>query len=173
MATPIIYTFLGVGSGTLGATPFDNAPFVITVPADASLLSTPTNLYPRGATQVSGPQATATISVFGLPTAIFGFALEVTLMNNAVSGQFSVAVGVAPDQLVMVKNPALQNYNLKQSVNLLVGTGPCPVSPKPYPITAIPENLIFTSITAAGFQATLVSLQSPLQPPSNLRMVGA
>jgi hypothetical protein len=33
--------------------------------------------------------------------------------------------------------------------------------------------LIFTSITAAGFQATLVSLQSPLQPPSNLRMVGA
>jgi hypothetical protein len=169
MAIPIIYTFFGVGSGTLGTNQFDNASFVITVPADASTASSPTNLYPEWATQVNCPQATATISVLGLPTAIFGFALNVTLFDSAEAGLFWISVGLAPDQLVIVKNLDLRNYNLKQSLNPLAGMGPFPVSQNPYPITAIPGNLRFTSINSAAFQATLLSPQ----PPSNLHVIGS
>lgn len=169
MATPIIYTFFGVGCGTLGTNQFDNASFVITVPADASTVSNPINVYADGATQVSCAQATATISVFGLPTAIFGYALNVTLLDIAEKGVFWVSVGLAPDQLVLVKNQDLRNYNLKQSLNPLAGTGPFPVSQTSWPITAIPGKLKFTSITSAFFQAALLSPQ----PPSNLHVIGS
>lgn len=163
MATPIIYTFSGVGSGSLGSQQFGNSPFAITVLADASTVYHSTGLYPQGATAVDCPVATATISVLGIYSAIFAFGMNITLMNNPENGQFWVSIGMAPDQLLVVKNPALRGYTLRESLKLLAGAGPFTV-PKPYPITTS-QSLTFTSITSVAFQATLWLPD----PPTNLQ----
>jgi hypothetical protein len=171
MATPIIYTFSGRGSGTLGTQPLQNTPFAITLLADAATAYNPSGLYPNGATAVDCPTATAAIFILGVPTAIIAFKLNVILMNNPENNQFWVSLGLAPDQLLLVKNPALRGHTLKESLGPLAGTAPFPV-PQSYPLTVQPptvppQSLTFTSITSVAFQATLLLPD----PPTNLRVV--
>jgi hypothetical protein len=141
----------------MAGTPFQNAAFAISVQADASLVYNPSNLYPAGALQVDGMVAAATVSIAGVPSAIVGFSLNVTLMNDTQHNLHLISVGSAPDQLVLVKNPALQHYNLKTALNPTKGTAPFPVSARAYPLTNQPQTLQFSSIASAQFQATLIA----------------
>jgi hypothetical protein len=101
--------------------------------------------------------ATATISVSGLPSAVIGFGLTVTLTINVAHHLFSIAVGLSPDILVAINNTALQHYNLKASLNPLRGVGPFAPSTRDFPLTTIPQTVQFTSILTAQFQATLIA----------------
>lgn len=156
MTLPILYTFSGVGSGTLGNTAFQNATFAISALTDATIVSNPTNLFPQGASQVDCPQQSVTVSIAGQPAAVIGFGLGVILMNDPQHNLFWISIGLGADQLVVVKNPNLRHYNLKAGSAPVAGLAAIPVSQKPYPITVIPQTLLFNAITKVEFQATLL-----------------
>jgi hypothetical protein len=156
MPLPILYTFSGVGSGTLGNSAFQNATFAISVLTDATNVYNPINLFPQGASQVDCSTQSVAVSIAGQPTAVIGLGLNVTLMNDPQHNLFWISIGEAPDQLVVVNNPGLRHYNLKAGSAPVVGIGAIPVSQRSYPLTAIPQALLFNSITKAEFQATLL-----------------
>ena len=101
-AAPIVYTFFGVGSGMLGTTPFNAVPFVITILTNTGGIVPNPNLYPGPVLQNFCSQATATIAISGLPSAIIGFGMSITALSNAKSNLFQVAIGQAPDALISV-----------------------------------------------------------------------
>ncbi|MGA2245905.1 MAG: hypothetical protein ABSH48_12970 [Verrucomicrobiota bacterium] len=165
-AVPIIYSFFGVGSGSLGASPFNHAGFVITIFTNTGSIYTNPNLYPTPMLQNTCPQATATIAIAGLQSAVIGFGLTITALNNTHSNLFQLSAGVAPDVLCGVASPALSGYGLDTTIGPVFGTGS--VSQQPYPTTA--GNLLFLSASVAGFQATLVAL-AKVMPPGGLHVI--
>jgi len=164
-AAPIIYSFFGVGSGTLGTDQFDNEAFVITILTNTDSIVTNANMYPVPVLQNLCSQATATIAIAGLPSSIIGFGLTITALNNPQANLYQVSVGLAPDALVGVTAPALKGYGLDKSIGPVFGSGA--FSQKPYPTTA--GNLLFSSFSSTAFLAALaVPGPTPLRPaPGN------
>ena len=77
-ATPITYTFSGVGTGNLGGNPFNNASFTITSTADSSQIANPSS----GLFRVS--DLTATIFVSGIGNGTFNIS-TVNVDNQGLS----------------------------------------------------------------------------------------
>lgn len=106
-AAPITYLFTGIGSGTLGATPFTDAVFTITALADTDNI----DFITFGADTPVVQSSSTTISITGLPTATFNTAKRI--FNN----QTANIVGVNDLALNDIFNirataPALSTYTL-------------------------------------------------------------
>ena len=152
MTTPIVYTFSGVGSGTLGATPFTDQPFVIAALADASKVYQNSILYPVPTTQIDLPQSTVMISISGSSSAIIQPSLSLALLFNPQRKPYQFTIGIAPDQLLAVTNPVFEHAALNKTVEITKGAGS--ISRKPYGTSG--GSLVFSSISSAEFGATLL-----------------
>jgi len=157
---PIVYSFFGVGSGTLGTSPFTAAPFVITIFTNTSRIVSNTIWYPTPTPENLCSQATASIATAGLPTAILEFGLSITALSNPQANLFRLSVGLDPDALIGVASPQLKGYALATSIGPVFGTAV--FSQKPYPTTT--GDLLFTAVASAAFQATLM-LPTPETAP--------
>jgi hypothetical protein len=146
-ALPIVCSFFGVGSGSLGADTFMNAPFVIIVPTDTGRIYTDTNTYPQPTLRVSSPTMVSAISLFGRRTAVLNFGLTLTRLND------SLLVGMDVNRLFAVAHARFANYGFNHSIELTSGAPA--FDPKNYPTTA--GDLVFTSISKGAFQATLAA----------------
>jgi hypothetical protein len=151
-AAPIIYSFFGTGSGTLGTATFTDAAFTITILTNTSMIYTNPDMYAVPTLQNLCPQVTATVAIAGFPSAIIGFGLTITALNVPKSNLFQLCVGLAPDALIGVANEALKGYALDKSIGPVFGAAS--FSKQGYPLTT-GGNLLFSSMSSAAFQATL------------------
>jgi hypothetical protein len=118
LATPITFTFAGIGSGSLGSTSFTDAEFKITALADTDDVS-----VAAGSRRVHRVfNATALVSISGVGDA------EFTMPTISVANQNTPAVGFSdPGQDLAILfanlNPAFATYNLRTAM------GPTPGVP--------------------------------------------
>jgi len=154
MSKPILYSFHGIGTGSLCGTPFTNSPFVILAYTDASNPTNPSNEYPQGALQVNCGQQRVVVSVLGLPPAVIQFGLSVTRLSDPAHGQFWIAIGLGTDQLVKVSNRALEGYGLTTSTPIIQSAPVSGPSVKPYPVSET-QSFSLNSLSKIAFQAVV------------------
>lgn len=147
-AIPVVYSFFGVGSGSLGADAFTEAPFVIVIPTDTGRIYSDTISYPQPTLRVSGPTLAGTISIFGRRTGVFNFGLTLTRLNETLS------VGMDLNRLFAIANPVFVGYGFYRAIGPITGTPA--FDPRPYPTTA--GDLLFNSVSKGDFQATLATV---------------
>jgi hypothetical protein len=158
-ADPITFTIQGIGSGTVGATPFNNEAFSLSVTTDTSLI---TGFGTTGGeTGFETPEvAGAGISIAGVGAGIFTDAEQIFDSNFAEAGitDFPAPPGVSND-LLDGTNVAFLTYNLQSDI------GPLSMSD----ITAlnnfvdIPTSLGSVTFTIAN--AVFFTAASPLVAP--------
>jgi hypothetical protein len=148
-ADPIIYSLSSTGSGRLGTNLFSATSFTITSTADTlDITNTSARIF-------HVPDITATVSVFGLGSAMFTIP-TINVANQRNSQGLSGAGISAPNQqlaILFANNPAFANYDLSYSV------GPFTGSPAFNP-SALFETSVgafsLTSVSDVTFQAIVV-----------------
>lgn len=118
--TNIIYTFSGTGGGSLGATLFTNASFVIRVLADTNLIYT---IPEPGYVIFGNDSLSSTIEITGVGTAQFTTGTKVFVNQTARALGFS-REGNEGDDLMDLAKPAFASYNLAHSFAPLFFPGP-------------------------------------------------
>ncbi len=119
-AAPVVYTFQGVGNGSLGGSAFNNAAFTITVDSDTNLV-TPFSFVNNGFTNngFSISPSPARIDVTGFGTASFTGG-EKVFVNNS-----TVVLGFQPpsnSDFLDLNHPTFATYDLKSSTGPLAVT---------------------------------------------------
>jgi hypothetical protein len=149
-ATPIVYTLEGVGSGSLGGSPFNNTYFIITSTANTDQITSGGGLF-------TVPTTSAIIDVTGVSTAAFtGFTSNFLARN---SGGFPTA-GIdqdlgTPNSLTVLDifmHPGLEFYQMNTDIGPLNGSATFNAG-LPFPTTG--GNLVFDTINEVTFRAYL------------------
>lgn len=111
LAAPITYTLSGTGNGTVGATPFTNAAYTITVVGDTTAVS-------------GGPTfqnvVTGTMTIAGIGTATI--TEPIIVFNNQTNSAFGV--GRPGSDLLDVNDAAFATYALATSLGPIPGLVP-------------------------------------------------
>jgi hypothetical protein len=115
-ADAIVYTFQGVGTGSIGNTPFTRSPFTITLTADTNSISQfALPCTPAPCTVLDVPATAATISVDGLtaaitsPIGVFDNQTIAALGLSRITGLGSGGIG---SDLMDLSNAAFSGYGL-------------------------------------------------------------
>ena len=139
---PISYTITGIGSGSIGASPFTSQPFTLTILADMSNVQLP---FPNSYA-VNNTSATMQIGAVTTP-ALAGSSYASTTF-------FGYSGGVVGDEIdtfpVYVSAPGLTGYNLQAPVG--------PLSATPSPAFFLQTDLGYVTINSfsqVSFQATI------------------
>jgi hypothetical protein len=123
-AGPIVYTFATTATGTLGATPFTNAPLVVTLAGDTSGVTAGPSPY--AAFLINPGPATLIIGGLGAAT-LTDPMVAVSTYNSNLSGMDAVfIVDNAPGNgtgLVGTAGSAFYGYNLASSLGPIVSLG--------------------------------------------------
>lgn len=112
-ANPAIYTFSGVGTGSLGVNQFTDTSFTITATADTSSIIESSGVF-------MAPDTIATLSISSLGSATF--TIPTSTVNNQNNGILGI---VAPHQNRAIFggiNPVFSSYDLSYSFESVTGT---------------------------------------------------
>jgi len=120
LAVPIIYTFEGVGVGSLDARTFE-AEFTITMATDTAGI---VEVVP-GAFDVEGP---STIDIFGFPQGTFLIPTRVFANDNVDAVGFSRARSIGGADLVDLFDPVFNGYHLNTDFGPIVEPDPVAVN---------------------------------------------
>lgn len=144
-ADPIIFTLNGVGTGTIGATPFTAASFVFTLTTDTTLITS----FAEGVT--TPPVAGAGISIAGFGAGTFSNLEDV--FDNQNFGTVGITDSVHFD-LLDGDAAILTTYDLRASL------GPLPLTSLFFEqFSNVPTslgNVTFSSVSSAAFTASSV-----------------
>lgn len=146
-AAPITFLFTGIGTGTLGDTPFTNAAFTITALADTLNIEFAT----FGATTPAVLSSSTTISITGLSTATF--TTPQRIFNNQ------------PLAIVGVNKPSPPSSDRYDIFNATLGTytlatafGPVSGSVVAIGLTGVPTNLGTLDLTPDSLNGTFQAI---------------
>jgi hypothetical protein len=167
-AEPIVYTFSGVGSGTLGAESFSDAAFAVTVSADTSNIVSSPLLF--GLSHV--PDSSATIFVNGLGTVPIITQLGVADSQNLeTTGPAAITLDVSSDpdvSPIFEVHPGTKDYLLSEPIGPIGGQMFMqPVSFTPFATSD--GDFAFSSLLSVTFQAAL----QPVPEPASLALLCA
>jgi hypothetical protein len=153
-AGPIVYTYTGSGSGTLGATGFTNAAFTVTLTSDTS------QVMPQS--QLSGEVGiipiAAQIAIAGLGTSTFTgttFLIEYQISSNTYAldfGEGNAGLFTPPGNIIELHSTSLYQYDM---VSNLTVTGTNTFLSAFVNTNTSGGALSFSSMTPVTFQATL------------------
>jgi hypothetical protein len=122
LAYDIIYTFSGVGSGTMGADSFSAASYVVTLYADTSDIVTSPLLF--GESYV--PDLSATVFVNGLGAATITSQMRVDdFQNLEIVGPATISLYNSDDTssaAILAVHPGSKDYFLSEAVGPIGGT---------------------------------------------------
>jgi hypothetical protein len=163
-AAPIIYTFTGSGTGTLGATPFTSANFVATLTTDTSQVIFQSVF---GALGAIGIPAQIDISGVGLET-FTGVTFLSTFSNVLDFGEGNGALFNAPGNLIENDNSAFLGYDLVSNKTV---TGPNVYLAQFVNANTSGGALSFTRMSNVTFQAA-VGTGTP-EPATFFLLLGA
>jgi len=148
-AVPITYTFSGVGTGTVGATPFTNAAYTITLVGDTTAVTSAGQFH---------NVTTTTMTIAGIGTA------TITDVNNIFDNQGLSTLGfqslVTFLDLLDVANPAFATYALGTNLGPISGLTATALSQ----FTGVNSTLGQISMPSSGpvtFQATIGGAPPP------------
>lgn len=160
VAAPIVYFFFGVGSGSFGGIPFNDAPFAITIPTKTDRVIQVRDPQGRfSMPQIPFAPCTASIAVhgitsgpFGMQSAVIGPGMSVIYSVDNRTGLYRVSFGLTAAELVFgVASPAIEGYLLVSSIGPIVGAE----SISARCITSV-GDFTLASVSRAAFQATLL-----------------
>jgi hypothetical protein len=159
-ADPIIYTFAGVGSGTLGTESFSDAAFTVTISADTANIVTSPILF--GLSHV--PASSATIFVNGLGTVPILTQLGVANSQNLeTTGPADITLNVSSDSTLspIFELPlGTKDYLLSESIGPVGGR--TLMQPDSFtPFTTSDGDFAFSSLLIVTFQAALQPVPEP------------
>jgi hypothetical protein len=165
LATPITYTEIVTGTGTLDTTPFTNALVTVTLTGDTTtVLSSGGPFGP--CTPCFTNAGIATVNVFGVGTDTFTDSMVV--WDNPAVNSISIVDVAIPGAVLYINNSVFSTYQLTTSIG--------PVSSAPglfihvYPTTL--GNFTLTSVGAtATFTATL-GPQATVPEPASIILLG-
>lgn len=160
----IIYTFSGIGSGSLGGIAFSDAAFTIALNSDTSLLTTPSG-FPNDVSTPAGTPATFSITGVGSGT--------LTGQQAVFLNQSEDDVGIwvfSPPDFMTLGNMAFASYDLASDMGPISGTASALAEFLPTSINN--EMLSMTGVSNLTFTADVKST-SPVPEPSTLFMLGA
>lgn len=165
-AEPIIYTFSGIGSGTLGTESFSDAAFTVTVSADTANIVTSPLLF--GLSHV--PASSATVFVNGLGTVPIITQLGVADSQNLeTTGPADITLNVSSDSTLspIFELPlGTKDYLLSESIGPVGGR--TLMQPDSFtPFTTSDGNFAFSSLLSVTFQA------QPVPEPASLALLCA
>ena len=153
LASEIIYTFSGVGSGTLGADSFSDASYAITLYADTSKIVVTPLLF--GESFV--PDLSATVFVNGLGTATITSQMVVYDLNDlGMVGPATISLFNSDDDpaaRVLAVHPDTKEYFLSEAIGPIGGTLVDNQSSGASFATS-DGDFSFSSLTSVRFQAT-------------------
>jgi len=127
-AGPITYTITTNATGTLGATPFTNAPITITVTGNTSAVTTGPGML---SSYLINPAITATLTIGGLGSSTFTDSIEmVASFNSTISGQDGVVIvdttngGPSdPTGILSTIGPIFLGYSIQSALGPVLGPG--------------------------------------------------
>ncbi len=166
-AEPILYTFSGIGSGTLGAESFSNAAFAVTVSADTGDIVTSPLLF--GLSHV--PASSATVFINGLGTVPIITQLGVADSQNlGMTGPAAITLNVSDSGLspIFEVHPGTKDYLLSEPIGPIGGrvfTQPDSFTP----FAMSDGDFAFSSLLSVTFQAAL----QPVPEPASLALLCA
>ena len=161
-AAPVTFIHTGIGSGTIGATSFTNAPFTITEIGNTASVqdcTVPTALAP--CFFVNDLSASVSISALGIfniltPTRTF-VDQDLLLAGFGLSGPTGQDIFDGPN------SPLFANYDLATSIGPVTGFGSLVQNQSlAGPLSTSGGDLLFVdSLTPATFQATIAVIPEP------------
>jgi hypothetical protein len=154
-ASPIIYQFNAIGSGSLGGNSFDNAAITITANTDTSQIFT----YSPGILHV--PNLSATVYIAGLGTATFDNTRDFVNQNTGAG----ISDGVLGYDILAVATRSIGTYDLSTSIGPLSGQAAFNVG---VAFGTTEGDFILTSASSGIFQATI----EPVPEPSACMILG-
>ena len=159
-ADPIIYTFSGVGSGTLGADSFTDVSYIITLFADTSDIVTSPLLF--GDSSVS--DLSATVFVSGLGTTMINSQMRVSdFQNLGTVGPATISLyngDNASSAAILSVHPYSKDYFLSEPIGPIGGTlFNNPSSSASF--TTSDGDFSFSLLLSVTFQAALQSVPEP------------
>ena len=161
LAEGIIYTFSGVGSGTLGADSFHDASYDITLFADTSDIVTSPLLF--GVSYV--PDLSATVFVNGLGTSVINSQMRVRdFQNLGMVGPATISLYNSDNPsfgAILAVHPVSKNYFLSEPIGPIGVIGVTSVNSSDASFATSGGDFSFSSLSSVTFQATLQSAPEP------------
>jgi len=180
-AIPITYTLTSTATGTLGISPFTNAPITVTLRGDITGV-TPGPIGPDNLNNVLVNTGPATVSIAGLGTATFTHSIDVLSTFNAFFdlGTVTNASGVVIAQvdpsgntvtgILGATNPAFFGYDLRSPFGpFSTGGGVANEGPADGPFPTTGGNLFFAAGQAFNGRVTFTATTPE---PATLALLG-
>ena len=162
----ITYTYQGIGSGSIGSTPFTDTAFTITAQGDTSARVTISNGLITDGFSIQNTAASITIGAsgpFNFITATRFFVNNSSIQDNPSVG-FSIATG--PDIFDFGPQPVFATWDMTTSIGPISGTHGITFTPSNYGIVDTSGGVLaFLSGTGipTTFEATVVPEPTTLQ----------
>jgi len=160
-ANPILFTFQGIGSGSVGAVGFTNASFTLTQSSDTSLITSFSNGF--ALTYETPPASGASIAIAGFGSGILSTVTDVADVQQSPSSFVALAIASTGGD-VAGRGTTFDTYNLESAVGPIITPSQFVSN---FTVASTLGGVSFTSISNLTFTATTVP------EPSTIPLLGA